>query len=801
MLNSTSGDGKVLKGEIPAGSPFTISRVTSIAEHDTINLRFDPSLVREVEGEIYVNSSLLADCLGISMRFNYSSLTLVIDPDAKIPAVALKQDRRKYSRLATAEALDVPERAPDAPVRRQLLGSMTLAWALAGNYEQDQGAGTGSLQIGGPFLFGLLNVRGSARYQPQLPEVKPFAGAIDSWDWQIVFPNFPLLRRFSVSSMMWGGLPPEYDLSISNERLTPIEDATLHELSGHTQPGWTVEMYEYDQLVGVTQADSLGYYRFMVPASGSVQRTFASVGPHGERILEERLLDFNPSLLPLGDVEYTLNATAQQLSIKSPMNINGVLRAGVASWLSLGGRFSLVSSSLPKISRDSIVPSLDADLWLGGASSMGLRYNPMAHAAWSELVTRIPGNLYVRANLDSFDIDDMTFRSRASVTGTFGSLFLGSSATYSKGAADHTIGVTPQISGSLLGVSLSLNSRMEWSSRWGSGNGDVFDKPITSRTLISTAQLITPVTRWASLSVRESYDHLNNSFGDLSVKATIRPFRAVGLNLGWTGSVYDRWQKGIVSASLTLNVGSFQARVGADRYEDRMIYSGNSSTRGATRFSSAGIDYSDQASMGNAAIIVEGFWDRNGNGVQDDGEPDLKNPGVSVRYGSASVRANDGRFLSIPIYRECSVEIDRASFIGDGLYPTISQFDVYSLPSSVHVINVPFAEGFEVSGECSVEFPGGIHKVPGGVLNGLSLRLESTTGNIAVDGEVFDDGSVLISGVPAGEYRVVLNDEQLASRRIRLKEPLPPVKLDEDTSTLPTILFEPSLGADGSIGK
>ena len=57
------------------------------------------------------------------------------------------------------------------------------------------------------------------------------------------------------------------------------------------------------------------------------------------------------------------------------------------------------------------------------------------------------------------------------------------------------------------------------------------------------------------------------------------------------------------------------------------------------------------------------------------------------------------------------------------------------------------------------------------------------------------------SGVPAGEYRVILNDEQLTSRRIRLKSPIPVVKLDEDTTTLPTILFEPSLDVEPSIGK
>jgi|GEM_PF-1353415 len=800
--SSTSADGDVLKGELPAGSPFSITRSTGLAEHDTIRLRFDSSLVREVDGEIYVNASLLADCLGITIRFNYTSLRLVIDPDDKIPAVRLKMDRRKYARLATAEALAVPEEVIDAPIQRELLGSMTLAWALAGNYEQKQGGGTGSLQLGGPFLYGLLNVRGSGRYQPQLPDSKPFTGSLDSWDWQMVFPDFDLLRRFSVGAVMWNGLPPQYEVSISNERLAPLEDYSMHELIGHTQPGWIVEMYESDQLVAVTQADSMGFYRFMVPAGGSIQREFASVGPHGERILEDRFLDFNPMLIPQGEVEYTLNATTEKLSMAAPITTNGVLRAGVLSWLSLGGKFSVASSSYPHISRDSMFVNLNADMWLGGATSMGLRYNPIHRAAWGELVTRLPGNLYMRANIDSIDFDDMSFRSRASFSSTtYSTFFYGATGTYARSTSDYTFGVTPQLSGSLLGLTGSVNTRFEWNKRWGSGTGELFEKPLNTTLIVSTAQVIAPITRWMSMTARGTYDHMNDRFGDVSLRATLRPFRQLGINVGWSGSVYEKWRKGIVSANLTFNFGTFQTRFGADYQENRSIYYANSSTRGATRFSSAGIDYSDQASMGNAAIIVRGFWDKNGNGIQDDDEPELNSPRATVRYGHASAVANDGRFLSIPVYRECVVEIDRASYIGEGLYPTVAQYDLYSLPSSVNVVRVPFAEGFEVSGECTVELPGGVHKVPGGVLNGLAIRLISTTGNIVIDGEVFDDGSVLISGVPAGEYKIELSDEQLAGRRIRLKEQLKPVHLSEDASTLPTIIFEPGLDASQSIGK
>jgi hypothetical protein len=57
------------------------------------------------------------------------------------------------------------------------------------------------------------------------------------------------------------------------------------------------------------------------------------------------------------------------------------------------------------------------------------------------------------------------------------------------------------------------------------------------------------------------------------------------------------------------------------------------------------------------------------------------------------------------------------------------------------------------------------------------------------DGEIFSDGSILISGVSSGEYRVEFDQRQLESRGLEAEPLAGSVMLNAESTLLPEIVF------------
>jgi hypothetical protein len=78
------------------------------------------------------------------------------------------------------------------------------------------------------------------------------------------------------------------------------------------------------------------------------------------------------------------------------------------------------------------------------------------------------------------------------------------------------------------------------------------------------------------------------------------------------------------------------------------------------------------ASSAWGAQTVKGvvFWDKNGNGIQDDGEPGL--PNISVSNGKEVVRTDEHGFYSLPAYDEMVVFISKPA----GFTPPLNKYNV-----------------------------------------------------------------------------------------------------------------------------
>ncbi len=151
------------------------------------------------------------------------------------------------------------------------------------------------------------------------------------------------------------------------------------------------------------------------------------------------------------------------------------------------------------------------------------------------------------------------------------------------------------------------------------------------------------------------------------------------------------------------------------------------------------------------------------------------------------ISAQDGRFYQLPPNRECEVEVDRWYHTELGLFPSSSRFSLYTGSSSQQLIDIPFVEGFDVSGRCEIGTPQGSLKIS--ALNGLRIQLVSSANGSLYEGEVYNDGSIYIPSVGAGTYTVVFDDEQLASRHLNVVSMPETVTLDRENDRLVDVVF------------
>lgn len=777
IKSSISADRITLKGELGPGKSFEISRRTGTATAGTITVPFAPSQVRVAGGDVYVEQALIARVLGLASFFDPMRLKLRIAPDDQLPVVQWKQSKGRYAALAFEDRL--PGIAMPSSIVRQPFSSPMINWMLTNTLNSgSRKSYAASLRLGQQVLFGTLDLSGIVAMQSGEGR-SDLNVRLDAWTWKYQLPSSPLMRqvtlgRFPVADRQRDGI------EITNRPLAPRIGFGSYNLTGLTRPGWTVEMYDGTRLVDMTEADSAGRYTFRVPMTyGTVDRTLRQVGPYGEVIIEQRRLEVNQEMLPAGEVEYSLSAGADSLDTKSSGAATASLAAGVSSWLTLGADAFYRTPEVTQWNADSVDPSALATIWLGGSNTLGLRYQVRSQLMSGEFHTISANNSMLRLGLDSVSVADRSFVSLLQANLALGQISVGGGVSYGRRVWGDEIEVMPQISGYAAGINFIASTRFTRSSL-----KDALESIVTDNITSSMRVMVAPLAG-SLVSVAASYDHSSNKFLTLDFSTYYRLSENLGINLGYTIPELD-WSRGIVQAQVSLDVNSFRASASSNYHNGS--FEASSFAQGSAVVTAQGVHAFHDLSVGQSAIVIEAFRDENGNGTRDDGEEWLGAPQAEMTVGGARIQSRDGVFTAIAANRDCVVEIDRWDYAGDEIFPTRTRFSLYTLPSGVHVIEIPYSRGTDVTGRSTVQGEGeGKSSV---YLNGLRAQLISDKTGAIYDGEVFSDGTMFFSGVAAGEYRINFDQDQLESRRLCLVSSPEAVVLGEEANRISeTIVF------------
>lgn len=280
---------------------------------------FDSALVRIHSDDIYVESGLLSQWLPVEFYVDLSRLRLRVRPRETLPLQSRLERERAGARVGLTTGgyqdpgyprLETPYRQLGAPFIDQTLGLGLRAGNGSSQYSASYTA-----YLTGDFLGMESSLFVSSTRERPSPDVRYTLGRHD--------PDARLLGPLRARSVLFGsgvGMPsvPHVALStaagdghgftLSNRPLNQPANFDRHTLEGDLPPGWDVELYYNDALIGFQRARPDGRYRFEdLPLSyGANDFRLVFHGPLGQQRVERRSFLLDQTTTPAGTVHYNL---------------------------------------------------------------------------------------------------------------------------------------------------------------------------------------------------------------------------------------------------------------------------------------------------------------------------------------------------------------------------------------------------------------------------------------------------------------------------------------------------------------
>lgn len=698
--------------------------------------------------DLYLRADLFREILSLPITFDFNLLRAYIPYNRLFPITKRLIREQRHESLAQRSHEQIASHR--VPYRRELLGGGVADWTLSMN-PVGPGGSYGQLKTGAVFLGGdmEMSLAGNSRTGFDSDQLRG--------RWRYYTGDSRIMSHVDLGDIYTGGRNSRAlrGAMVTNQPIRRRQYFQTVDIGGDLGTDWEVELYVNNQLRDFAYTDAQGQYNFNLDVfyGGSVVQ-LKMYGPNGEIREEERFIQVPFSMLPQGELDYSLGlGLAQTLDEKKPYS-TGRVAFGIHPRITVG-----VGADLP------IDPEPGEKPFINGQLALSMGSNFAAQSALSinnantlELNYTDPAVLNASGSYTSYYPNEVSNR-----------LLHQSRIAFSMSTPFRLVGH---------GLGLRFNATLDrfatfksYFMNWGM---TIPFKPVQvhylgryKRTIYEThhAQSIASelfasinLVRWVRPQVRITYDHSASRLSKYAFYLTKRVFHLGNLSLSYEHNSDIRSNTFMFSINMVTGFAHLASRstVRSSSLSMNHLY------RGSVRYdqSARSIRFDRNPGVGLGMAVVRPFRDDNFNGVFDSNEELLGDMRAKMHGQSGQLDRTSRLYFynRLQPYGEYALEISPEALLDPMLRSSHSQYRVTLNPNMVSTIDIPVVTASDIIGTVKRQTRLGDVGV-----GGIKLTILNLSTDVVSVITTFNDGEFFFLGLLPGQYRAYLDKATLAA--------------------------------------
>ena len=707
--------------------------------------------------DIYVTPGVLDRLFGLHFIIDMLQLTLWLETNEELPIVTERNRERQQRMIENQNA--VKEGFPLLyPRQKDLFNGGFLDYSLSAATSKNDKSFGYNLQGGGIVAGGDLELTANGGYTTSLPSSTTLEG-----QWKYVIDEESYITNITAGDVYVNGLFPRSfkGIQVSNE---PVQIRTMFQsymIEQKTFPEWTVELYLNEKLVGVTKADGLGNYRFIVPLTyGTTNYSLRFYGPTGEVIEDRQRIQIPFSFIPAGEVNYKINAG--ELRANDNRFAQASITAGLTSWLTANGGIDYIDDTLYA----KPVGSLSLSSWLEKNyiftidAAPGVLYRADLSAMYA---SQVSADLSITSHEKNEYYNPLHIVTETQAMLSLPLLLASTPITYlllQANRQNYEHSATTLMTTEVTTSYKQINGTIEYHySELKSDTYGTTREPVLSSTILYSlipgnklASLTTNILVGSSFTynlVRKKADELRL---DLSSNVTSSGRLQFSYTRNFVQNQYLASMQFVYEFPFTRSTTTASSNTG-----DVALTQNVSGTIGFDSRQKT-FQYHNLASVGLSNLTLHMFVDKNGNGVYDPGEQTINDVAFNLEQAAFIDVGDSGitRVRRLLPYTRYNIDIIVSSISNPLWVPKAYDFSTITDPDIYKPIDVPFYATGVLDGSVLMQTGNKLEAVPG-----IEIHVQSVNDKYHKDIRVFADGSFYEMGVPPGKYIAYVDSTQL----------------------------------------
>jgi hypothetical protein len=695
--------------------------------------------------DVFLSADVYKNLFGFSLNLDFRSLLVRLQSDSELPIVKILKQKKLRENLRSLSG----EIQIDSTVQREfhVYRGAVLDWNIRLSQSSTEKP-TAQLRgaLGMELLGGEFVVRSAISSQNKN------GIRSQSFRWRYISNKSALLRQVNVGFI---GVPlnsqvtvPLFGAGVSN---TPVGFRSSYgsiTLRRNTQPGWEVEVFVNNVLVGYATADANGDVQLEIPLMyGNTEIQIRYYGPWGEEEIEEQSIAIPFLFVPQGKLEYQAFYGVTADSVR-----NNFSYARLAYGLNRRVTLFAGHEYFDRNTVNRTMPFASASLVLSDGLLMNYQFVSNAYHTTS-MLWRLPSGFFFegRGKWYNQNQDAELNNNLTEYTGSFNFPFsIGKSRWLTRGQLRQI--QLPSSSNSFVEAAAStFYKRLNAGLTFG---GNLSNSNQTYTSVNASYQL---PKQWL-LQTGAQYASSTQQLSNIRVLVQKRFKRSVVANFNITGI------ENMKSASIGLNVFFDLGWMGVSTEAIRsdQSWKSNQNFGGSTLFGKApnAIQTNTRSTMGRGAVDAALYLDVNHNNSKDADEPLVKGVAIKMSRGVEAKRDNDSiyRFVALEPYTRHLLNVSESGLQEISWRLPFKTIGVYADPNSVKQVFIPVLPMGELEGRVMKlndnNEAKGMARIP--------IVISDAKGNFIARVSSDADGYFNYAELKPGTYRVYVDAEALA---------------------------------------